>query len=191
MIKRHSYDIFKLYLNQIGITVFSFILITALGSISSSVAMQVGISVFTTLFFSVLIYTVAWDLGAKDRLSTDAGREKPFIFKGAVLSVLANVPNFVFAGLGAIFFLVSMGGHPAFYSAGVVFLTIAKFTMTIYLGIVETAVTFSTHWGTMDGVVTSLGYFIVPAIAIFVTQLGYYLGFKEKKLFGKLFDTKR
>lgn len=192
IVKRHSYDIFKLYLNQIGITVFSFILITALGSISASVAMQVGISVFTTLFFSVLIYTAAWDLGAKDKLSVDAEREKRFPLKGLVLSAFANIPNFLFAGVAAICFLIGrFGGVDALHSVGSVFLIIAKFTMAIYLGIVETAVSFSENWGSIDFLITSLGYLIAPVIAIGMTQLGYYFGLKERKLFGKLFDTNK
>ncbi len=192
IVKRHSYDIFKLYLNQIGITVFSLILITALGSISASRAMQVGISVFTTLFFSVLIYTSAWDLGAKDKLSIDAGREKRFPLKGLVLSVFANIPNFIFAGVATICFLIGrFGGADALHSVGSVFLIIAKFTMAIYLGIVETAVSFSRNWGSIDFLITSLGYLIAPVIAIGVTQLGYYFGLKERKLFGKLFDTNK
>ena len=192
IVKRHSYDIFKLYLNQIGITVFSFILITALGSISDSIAMQVGISVFTTLFLSVLLYTMAWDLGAKDKLSIDAGREKRFALKGLLLSVFANLPNFLLSGLAALFFVITRaGGADGFYSVGAVLLTIAKFTMAVYLGIVETAVMFSTDWGSIDFVITALGYFIVPVISIAVTQLGYYFGLEEKKLFGAFSAPKK
>lgn len=189
--KRHSYDVFRLYLNQIGITVFSFILITALGSISDSVAMQVGISIFTTLFFSVLIYATAWDLGAKDKLGIDAGREKKCALKGMILSLFANIPNFILAGFAALcFFIHHLGGADGFYSLGSVFLIIAKFTMTIYLGIVENAVSFAEGWGTLDFLITSLGYFFAAFISVGVTQLGYYLGLKEKKLFGTLFDAK-
>ena len=118
--KRHSYDIVKLYIDQIGITVFSLILITALGSISNSLAMQLGLSIFTTLFFGVILYTTSWELGAKDRLSFDGGRCEACKFKGLIMSLYANIPNFLLAGLSVIFLLISKAGSEAMYSAGAV-----------------------------------------------------------------------
>ncbi len=192
IVKRHSYDIVKLYINQIGITVFSLILITALGSISDSMLLRFGLSVFTTLFFSVIIYTTAWDLGAKDKLSYESGRGDYHPMKGLLLSIFANIPNFVFAGFGAVCLALSNTGVYAFYSIGAVLLTIAKFTMAIYLGIVQLIVSFASDWGVTNySIVTAIGFLIVPAIAIFVTQLGYHLGLKEKKLFGGAMDAKR
>ncbi len=191
ILKRHSYDIVKLYIDQIGITVFSLILITALGSISDSTLLKFFLSVFTTLFFSVILYTTAWDLGAKDKLSLNSGRGEYKPYKGIVLSVFANIPNFVLAGLAAIFLAISKAGSEVCYTVGVTLLTIAKFTMAIYLGIVEAVTAFASDWGTSGAVVKSLGYFIVPIIAILVTQLGYTLGLKEKKLFGGKMDAKR
>ncbi len=191
VVKRHSYDIVKLYINQLGITVFSLILITALGSVSNSKWLELGLSVFTTAFFGVIIYTTAWDLGAKDKLSVDSGRAERVPFKGLLLSVFANLPNFALAGIAAICLAVSKSGD-AFYSVGAVLLTIAQFTMAIYLGIVNFAVSFAADWGeTSYFIIRAVSFFIVPVISIFVTQLGYYLGLREKKLFGGAMDAKR
>jgi hypothetical protein len=192
-IKGHSYDIFKLYLYQIGITVFSLIIITALGSISDSVLFEVAISVFTTLFFSVLIYTSAWDLGARDKLSVEAGRAQRCAYKGVLLGVFANLPNFILTGFAAIAFAVSLiGGSDAFYSIGGVLLTIAKFTMAIYLSFINHIPSiFGTMSVTVDALVTSIVAFLMPLIAIGITELGYYLGLKEHKLFGGTMDAKR
>lgn len=191
MIKRHSYDIVKLYIDQIGITVFSFILITALGSVSDSAALQIGLSTFTTLFFGVILYTTAWDLGAKDKLSLDSGRAEYHPLKGLALSLFANLPNFILAGGAAICFLLSFTGVDAFYSIGAVLLTIAKFTMAIYLGIINVATSFAGGWGTLGALVQSIAYCIIPFAAVFFTQLGYSFGLKEKKLFGGAADPKR
>lgn len=191
ILKRHSYDIVKLYIDQIGITVFSLILITALSAVSDSTVFKVALSVFTTLFFSVILYTTAWDLGAKDKLSLDSGRGEYKPYKGIVLSVFANIPNFVLAGLAAVFLAISKTGSEACYSVGAVLLTIVKFTMAIYLGIVESAMSFASDWGTSGEILKAVGYFAVPVIAVFVTQLGYIFGLKEKKLFGGAMDAKR
>ena len=190
--KRHSYDIVKLYVDQIGITVFSLILITALGSISNSLAMQLGLSIFTTLFFGVILYTTSWELGAKDRLSFDGGRCEACKFKGLIMSLYANIPNFLLAGLSVIFLLISKAGSEAMYSAGAVMLMITKFTMAIYHGIVYAATIFSSGFSVTDNAIAlSVGYLIVPVIAIFITQLGYSFGFNERKLFGGAMDAKR
>ncbi len=192
--KKHSYDIVKLYLNQIGINVFSFIIMTPLISISESVVLKVGVSVFTTLFFSVLIYTMAWDLGAKDRLSVDAGRLEPYTKKGIVLSLFANIPNFLFAGVAGICLLISAlsGSDGVIMTIGGVFCLIAKFTMMIYNGIVESIFAFASQYGdTVHNALVSFGYMLTGIIPIFVTQLGYSFGYKEKKLFGGHADAKK
>ncbi len=192
MIKRHSYDIVKLYIDQIGITVFSLILMTALTSLSDSIWLGFGLSVFTTLFLGVILYTTAWDMGAKDKLSFDSGRGEYQPVKGLVLSVFANIPNFVLAGLSAIFLLISKAGNNVLYSVGGVLLIIAKFTMAVYLGIVNTIVSPFTGLATLDyNIINAAVFCVIPVISIGITQLGYSLGLHEKKLFGGAMDAKR
>jgi len=191
-IKGHSYDIFKLYLYQIGITVFSFIIISAIGMVSDSIAFEIGISVFTTLFFSVLIYTSAWDLGAKDKLSCEAGRASRYPLKGVWLSVFANLPNFALSLFAALCFIIKLiSGSEVFYSIGAVLITITKFTMAIYLSFINHIPSiFGELDPTVDAIVTSVVCFFMPVIAIGVTQLGYYFGLSERKIFGGAMDAK-
>ncbi|MBR2465750.1 MAG: hypothetical protein IKB38_02325 [Clostridia bacterium] len=192
ILKRHSYDIVKLYIDQIGINVFSLILIFAIGSVSSSIGVQLALSVFTTLFFGFILYTTAWDMGAKDRISCDSGRCAACPLKGLILSLFANIPNFLLSLLAAVFLLISKTGSEAMFSAGTAMITLTKFTMAIYHGIVHAAASFSNGWSVVDNaVVISLGYFLVPVISIAITQFGYSFGFKEKKIFGGAMDAKR
>ncbi len=192
MVKKHSYDIVMLYIDQIAITVFSLILMTALVSVSDSLWVGFGLSIFTTLFFGVIIYTKAWDLGAKDKLSFDSGRGEYQPLKGLVLSIFANIPNFVLSSLAAIFLFISKAGNEALYSIGGALLTISKFTMAIYLGIVNLIVSPISDWYYVDFyIINSVVLFIVPIISIAITQFGYTLGFREKKLFGGAMDAKR
>ena len=65
-LKENSYDIIRLIINQVGITIFAFVIYTAVGSVKiesrlAVILLRVGISVFSALFYYALIYTVAWD----------------------------------------------------------------------------------------------------------------------------------
>ena len=63
--KENSYDIVRLYINQIGISIFSMVLYTAVGTIElSSKLLDVGLSVFLLGFYFTLIYTASWEYGA-------------------------------------------------------------------------------------------------------------------------------
>ena len=98
-IKNNSYDIIKLYINQIGIAIFSLVLYTAIGMIDSEtlpMPLKIGVSVFAILFYFVLIYTVMWEIGAKDKIRVDSGKEACFMSKGFLMGLFANLPNFIF-----------------------------------------------------------------------------------------------
>ena len=69
-LKENSYDILRLYINQIGITIFSLVLYFSVGMLDDkvlSLRLKIAISVFAMLFFFALLYTAAWDWGAKDK----------------------------------------------------------------------------------------------------------------------------
>ena len=56
--KDNSYDIIKLYINQIGIAIFSLVLYTAIGFLEDAglnLKLRVVLSVFATLFYFALI----------------------------------------------------------------------------------------------------------------------------------------
>ena len=120
--KENSESIIRLLVNQRGITIFSFFLYTALGSMqkdgeTSPLIFKVLISVFCVLFYFVLIYTVVWEIGAKDKIRIDAGRAEKRIFKGMLLGMYANIPNFVITGTALLAIaLYMLGCGPVFYT---------------------------------------------------------------------------
>lgn len=101
-LKEHSYNMVKLFLNQIGMTVFGTMLALAL---SRHESMLLASGVFSVIFFLALNYSVLWEIGAKDKIRIDGGRLAPMHGKGAIISAGANIPNIVLTllmGLGVL-----------------------------------------------------------------------------------------
>ncbi len=99
--KENGYSMVKLFLNQIAITVFALML--SMATFSNRKTM-LFVSIFSVLFFLYLNYSVCWELGAKDKLRIDAGRMPSSPAKGLLISLGANIPNFICAtliGIGA------------------------------------------------------------------------------------------
>lgn len=129
--KEHSYNVIKLFLNQIGITVFGTMLALAT---SSNSALLLASSIFSTVFLLVLDYNVCWEIGAKDKIRIDGGRLKPMPSKGALLSLLANLPNLLLSVLMGIGVLI---GTAASETVSIVCNAIARLLNGMYLGIIK------------------------------------------------------
>ena len=79
----------KLFINHIGMTIFSLVvLITSM--LISEVVFYI-MSVVAILMYFSLIYTAMWERGAKDKNKIDGGRLKCNIFNGLYFYLLANV----------------------------------------------------------------------------------------------------
>ena len=186
--KENSYDIVRLLINQIGITIFSMILYTAVGMVnleaSTKLGINIALSVFAILFYFALLYTVAWDWGAKDKIRIDSGRMEPIKFKGAKMAAIANIPNFVLTFICVATFAVYLiADNEVCYTISVILNTIIRLLMSMYLGLLQG--TFSALRSNTDMFyfAQAIGYFIIPVFGIAVTELGYFLGIKEKKIF--------
>ena len=185
--KENSYDVVRLFINQVGITIFSMIIYTAVGMVNiDSVArlgIKVAISIFAMLFYFALLYTVAWDWGAKDKIRIDGGRLDPIKLKGARIAFLANIPNFVLSFISALTVGLYILGVEGAQGAAAIFNTFTRLLMSMYLGVLQGAfVAFSAEqfvyqfW-------QAVGYFFIPILAIAATQIGYAFGMKERKIF--------
>ena len=78
-LKEHSDNIVKLIINQVGISIFAMFLYTAAAAIKSedggaSLTFKVLISVFSIMFYLLLVYTIGWEIGAKDKIRIDGKR---------------------------------------------------------------------------------------------------------------------
>ncbi len=190
--KDNSYDIVRLLINQIGITIFSLVLFTALAAIENTEtysAVLIAASIFATGFYLVLIYTVGWECGAKDKIRVDGGRLSPMPAKGALMALIANLPNFIFTVLGIITMLIYiMGGGEGFYSAFAVFNLIFRFIEAMYLGVIQAVFSAFSYDVNLQYLLESVGFAVAPILAVLATQLGYYCGSKDLRI---LFLLKR
>ena len=197
LLKENFYDIVKLYVNQIGIMIFSAFLYTAIGFVEEEplgTNLLTAVSVFAILFYFVLIYYVVWELGAKDKIRIDGGRYDPPRAKGFLLGVFANVPNFIFSLLTILFLLIYNAGQTGVADVLGVFDMIMRFHASMYMGfirgitpseIVENGINFA------DCMVESWLFFALPLLSTAVTHIAYTLGRKDKKLFGSAKPNKK
>ena len=190
--KEHLYDIVKLYINQIGITIFSVFLYTAIPTENDSLfdTLRIVVSVFAILFYAVLIYNVMWEIGAKDKIRIEAKGYEPKPLKGLVMGLFANTPNLVFAVSALIFGLIFVGAGVEWASpVFVVIFMIVKLHAAMYMGVVQgvtpAAPADSADLAVFkDAVVESAWFIILPLVAVVITQFAYWMGSREYKIFG-------
>lgn len=168
---RYSYDMVKMFLNQFAIAIFGFTLTLASGLAENPMLRNVT-SIAAIAFYLFLLYTVAWDIGYKDKVSCDVGAGKHNPHMGALVSLCANLPNFLFAVFItlATFFnveiLSSIGGICSFLA-----LTLEG----MYTGLLTNSVAgvqLNSHW---------FIYFLLPLPAVLMSWVAYYLGLRDVK----------
>ncbi|MDD4773558.1 MAG: hypothetical protein PHZ09_08115 [Eubacteriales bacterium] len=98
-LKSNSYIIVKMFVNQIGITVFGLVLAMAT---SQNEKLLLLTSIFSILFYLFLLYTMSWEAGISDKIRVDAGRMQAQPYKYFLLSFIANILNLVL-GILAVF----------------------------------------------------------------------------------------
>ena len=189
-LKKNFHDVLRLYINQIGITIFAMMLYTASGIPEDGVLvsqLRTLVSVFSMLFYFALLYYVSWEYGAKDKIRIDSGREERTPLKGLFMSCFANVPNFLFGILSIVLCIVTISqGTSVQGFFGVVFaLTMAHASM--YMGVIQTLVY---GFNLPDPEVLDLKKYLImtilftvmPLLSVGITHLAYYLGSREIKL---------
>lgn len=191
--KENSYEIVRLYINNIGITIFSLMLYFSAGHIAKeSVApFNVVISIFSIGFLMALVYCAGWDLGAKDRVSIDAGRMDYDKHKGVKIALFANVPNFVLAFFTFIFLVLNMiTSVEGFKVASAIFDAIMRLTMSMYIGVINEIFNLFSLDTTVSFLLESLSFLLMPALVIFATAIGYRFGEKNIRIFDLLRQKK-
>lgn len=186
-IKENSYDIVKLMVNQIGITIFSLVLQMAVLEIKDDAILtkvMVVVSAFATLFYFALIYTAAWDYGARDKIRIDGGKLTATPAKGLLLSLIANIPNFLMASLAVISMIIFLAnGADGAYSFFAVINLFLRFSNAMFLGIIQGVFSFLKSDVNISYLWQSVGYLIAPVITALVTHLGYEMGLRELRIF--------
>lgn len=167
-IKKHSYDMMKMFLNQFAVAIFGLVLALATGMAKND-TLQIVSSVGAILFYMFLLYAMTFELGSKDKTSVEYGRTKARPLTGLYISLCANSINFLLAiliTLGYVSsnaFLSNVGGGAA---------VAALLLEGMYTGVLAINV---------GGV--PLNSLVWPFLAIIVPSLiasaiGYYFGMK-------------
>ena len=196
--KENSYDIVKIYITQIGISIFALMMYLAVGMINADSTVATGISltisIFATVFFFALLYCSAWEWGGKDKIRYDSGKIDLKITKALRMALIGNVPNFVLMTLGIISFSFCLGGTTAVFDAiGSICTLIYRLTAAMYQGIVQASFSFLKDGGKnfLFFVVEGIAFITLSIISALVTHLGYVMGVKEKRLFGFIKSNKK
>lgn len=179
LFKSHSYEITKLFVNQIGMTIFGLVLTfsTAMLNPTLKSTFTLVVSIFSVCFYLYLVYVVGWDYGLKDKVRIESGRLTEDRWLGLKLMAIAQIPNAVTAllmWLGAI--LRAIGGDFCGSVGGILYaigLPVAEFGQAMYLGIVMRFFNKEACF-LMAGVYTLT--MIPPLLATF---LGYWLGVRD------------
>lgn len=179
----YSYCIVKMFIYQFAISIFGAMLSMATNAVRNN-TLSIVASILSVLFYLFLLYTMTWEIGAKDRISVDAGKKKRNLNLGLLLSLFANIPNFLIA---IIYTAVSpfMGAHEWAGNINAAIKLLSLLFEGMYTGITS-KITLN-----VGGTVYALHYFwwsyfliIIPALA--TAWLAYYSGYRNTR-FGAMF----
>lgn len=133
--KENLDSILKLFINHIGMLVFSLIVLIA-GKMINPIVFYLAGALAVLMYFS-LIYTAMWERGAKDKIKIDGGRMKSNIFNGLWFYLYANV-ILIFVGILSLLFSFFTTEDSSFFNGiyGVTTL-ISHYYSAMYLPISE------------------------------------------------------
>lgn len=187
--KENSGLIVKLFINQIGIAIFSFMLYTAFGELGSNnpnapLLIKVAISAFSIIFYFVLLYNIMWEVGGKDKIRIDAGRLEKNASKGLLIGLLANALNIVIIGTALILlWLASLTSVEFFMNFFAVLNAIYRIFIAMFLGVIIGATSFASENVEMYYTLQTVGFLICSLISALVIHLSYVLGLNDVRLF--------
>ncbi len=194
-IKDSSYDIVRLMIYQIGISIFALVLYTSMGELAGSnddlgTALKVIFSLFSTAFYWVLLYMAMWEMGAKDILKIESGKLDDVKGKGAVLSLIANIPNFAFASVAVISTSVGAltsgdGIQRICDTVYFIFNLLMRFISAMYIGVVSAVCSPLADDVSLFYIAQSILFLLIPLCTVLVCQTAYNLGKKNFKFFQK------
>ncbi len=180
---KYSYAMVKMFVTQFAIGLFGAVLSFAVSSFggnetttlsSTERTLLIVVSSFAILFYLFLTYTTIWEIGAKDKISADVGKLKIKPWLGIVISLFANIPNFIVAIIYSVCWFVSHGAEGTATNIAAFMKVVVLFIDGMYYGLlaainVGSSLLLNQWW--------SLFIIIVPAVL--VCGIGYFLGTKD------------
>jgi hypothetical protein len=172
-----------MFVNQFAISIFGSVLAMATITAGNN-TLKIVVSIFAILFYLFLIYTMTWEIGAKDKISVDVGKKPYRPHTGLLMSLAANIPNFLIAIVYTIGYrdmaTAQWAGTMTFVARVASILTEGMY-LGLVTGISIAGKTLQTYWWT---------YFIVTIPAIITSWVAYLLGHKNFRFFAGLFNRK-
>lgn len=184
-LKENLYNVVRLMINQFGMMIFGLVLSFATANLQGELSgkMFLIVSLFSAIFYLVLIYYMIWELGARDIIRVEAGRQKYDPFYGTKIALIANIPNFFVAFLGLIGYItgyvLSDGGvGVGLFGAAHM---LSGFIQAPYLGIVKQLLA---SLGLSESYLArAVVYFFTTIPSIVVASFAYVLGCKNFRFF--------
>lgn len=182
--KKYSHIISSLIANQLGMTVFGFIVTTFAITYSQKNGVEddnrflLVASIFSIAFYMFLIVVTSNEEGSKDKVRIDAGRIKFEPTLGIKWGLCANAVNYLlsFIAIPTYFIFMANRSLTAVGNISAITEALARILQSPYSGIVS--VIFSDTGNTALMAVKMLTLLLLPLPAIFFTWLGYYIGIK-------------
>ena len=187
--KENSGLIVKLFINQIGIAIFAFMLYTAAGSFeindaSASLLIKVILSAFSMLFYFTLIYNIMWEIGGKDKIRIDSGRAERKASKGLMIGLFANAVNIIVVGVALLLLILNMiTGLDVLMSIFAVLNAIFRIFVSMYLGVIMGLSAFAQETTEMYYLIQTAGFLLFSFISAFVIHFSYLMGLNDKRIF--------
>ena len=175
-LKKHSYNMMKMFLNQFAIAIFGLVLALATGMAEND-TLQVVSSIGSIVFYMFLLYAMTFEIGLKDKTSVDYGRCAAKPLTGLYISLCANSINFLMAililigHLSSNQFLSDLGGGAA---------VAAVLLEGMYTGLLAVDV----GGVPLNSLIWPFFAIIVPALA--ASAIGYLFGLKGWHITGIL-----
>lgn len=172
--KENSYSMVKMFIDQLAMTIFGTMLAIAT---SQNAQLLLASSIFAILFYLVILYSLGWEIGAKDKIKIDGGRMRPMPAKGFFIAVCANIPNLLLAvlmGFG-VFFKTEWAGNISVISNA-----IARLAEGMFIGVIKTLEDFIYT----DAKISDVWWWfiIITLPAIFTGWFSYYMGMHDKRI---------
>lgn len=189
-LKKNSYLIVRLILNQIGMTIFGLMTSMAAAAVDNSLAgggevqrtCMIWVSVFAILFYMYINYMAMKEEGQKDKIRLDAGRAEYTPLRGLGIGIWGSAVNLILGIIIVVLSVVTSVIPDAIDAVGGI-LGGSKLLESVILAM---------YWGLMLGLsgvqtiaeVPSFWFIIIPLPTVAIAALGYYFGLSNISIFG-------
>lgn len=179
----YLYSSVKMLVNQLAISIFGLVLALASMAANNDTLTMV-VSIFSIIFYLFLIYTMSWEIGAKDRISVDIGKKPYRPHTGVLIALVANIPNFLVAILYSIgYSKMSIPSWQANMNG--ILNTISALSEGMYRGLLSI-------WmiGEHQAFYYWWSYFLIILPCLLTAWIAYFAGFKNFRLVASYFNKK-